>query len=415
MSVMVAVLISALIGAVLALRLTESPDTLTVSSNSNGPLFGASASSLSQLSQTTGQFGHMPIVRVFYPGLPSSNAWTTGAPGLNRSAVIVSFKALAQTILSGADDASLKHFFDSAPTGHPIYYSYYPEPERYIAAGLFTVAEYKAAWTHIVALADAANNPDLQSTLILTSYDLNPQSGRNWKDYLAGGNVISTLGWDAYPAGTVEDKNPQATPPADFMGAAVAASKSAGMPFGFAEFALATENGRPTWLTDVGNYLASSGALFGTYFDSSGFAGMQLTDPSSISAWRSVIARSGTNVPLTPNSPPNSSSGSAVSAGLAISSLTADPAALVGNGSGHVRISFGLSQAADVTICVLNSHGSVVRQLALPGLSAGEHTHRYAGRDTAGHLLAAGKYPVLIVASNSKGSATAEMTLTVTG
>jgi hypothetical protein len=412
MSIMIAVVISAMSGAVLAVRLTESHDALTVSNESSGPLFGASASNRSLLSQTTGQFGHMPIVRVFYPGLPSSNAWTTGAPGLNRSAVIVSFKALAQTILSGADDAALRHFFDSAPTGHPIYYSYYPEPERYIASGLFTVAEYKEAWTHIVALADAANNPDLQSTLILTSYDLSPQSGRNWKDYLAGGNVISTLGWDAYPAGTVEDKNPQATPPADFMGAAVAASKSAGMPFGFAEFALATQNGRPAWLTEVGNYLASSGALFGTYFDSSGFAGMELTDSPSISAWRSVVARSGTNVPLTTNTPPPKTGTG--SAGLTISGLTASPATLVDDGAGHVRFSFDLSQAADVTICVLNSQGGVVRQLALPGLSAGLHNRRYAGRNSAGALLAAGKYPVLIVASNSRGSATAEAELTVT-
>lgn len=414
MSIMIAVVVSALIGGVLALRVADSRNTLTFSNDSNGPLFGASASSSSALSQTTSQFGHMAIVRVFYPGLPSSNAWTTGAPGLNRSAVVVSFKALAQTILSGSDDAALRHFFDTAPTGHPIYYSYYPEPERYIASGLFTVSEYKAAWAHIVALADAANNPDLQSTLILTSYDLSPQSGRNWKDYLAPGDVISTLGWDAYPAGTVEDKNPQATPPADFMGAAVAASKSAGMPFGFAEFALATQNGRPAWLTDVGNYIASSGALFGTYFDSAGFAGMQLTDSPSISAWRSVIARSGTNVPLAPNAPPKTGAAPSPS-GLAISSPTAAPATLVASGSDHVRLSFGLSQAADVTICVLNSHGGVVRQLALPGLSAGQHNRRYAGRDTAGHLLAAGKYPILIVASNSKGSATAELTLTVTG
>lgn len=412
MSVIIAVVVSALVGAVVAIRVVESHDTMVFSNDTNGPLFGVSASSPGALSQTTGQFGHMPIVRVFYPGLPSGNAWSTGAPGLNRSAVIVSFKAQAQTILSGADDAALQHFFDTAPTGHPIYYSYYPEPERYIAAGLFTVSEYKAAWTHIVALADAANNPDLQSTLILTSYDLSPQSGRNWRDYLASGGVISTLGWDAYPAGSVEDKNPQATPPADFMGAAVAAAKSAGLPFGFAEFALATNNGRPAWLTDVGNYLASSGALFGTYFDSAGFAGMQLTDSPSISAWRSVIARSGTNVPLSPNAPP---AAAAQSAGPGISGVTLTPGTLAVDGTAHVRLSFVLSQAADVTICVLDSHGMIVRKLADPGQAAGRHSPWYLGRDNAGHLLSAGSYPILIVASNAQGSATAEVTLTVTG
>lgn len=273
------------------------------------------------------------------------------------------------------------------------------------------MSEYKAAWTRIVALAGRAGNPDLQSTLILTSYDLSPQSGRNWRDYLAGGGVISTLGWDAYPAGSVQDRNPQATPPADFMGPAVAASKSAGLPFGFAEFALATRNGRPGWLNDVGNYLASSGALFGTYFDSAGFAGMQLTDSPSISAWRSVVARSGTSVPLAVTKPPTLA---VPSAGPSITGLTVAPQTLVDNGAHHVRLNFDLSQAADVTICVLNSQGIVVRKLAAPRLSAGAHSSHYLGRDNAGHLLPNGRYPILIVASNSRGSGTAEVILTIT-
>jgi hypothetical protein len=57
------------------------------------------------------------IVRTYYPGLPSANAWTTGLPAANKSAVIVSFKAQPTTILSGKDDAALSHFFDTAPPG----------------------------------------------------------------------------------------------------------------------------------------------------------------------------------------------------------------------------------------------------------------------------------------------------------
>ena len=241
----------------------------------------------------------MPIIRVFYPGLPSPKAWTTGAPAATHSAVIVSFNALPSTVLSGADDAALSHFFDTAPTGHPIYYCYYHEPEGQIQQGRFTLSAYKAAWARIVALADAAHNPDLKSTLILTSWDLNPRSGRNWKDYLPGGGIISTLGWDDYPPGSccssIEDPNAQATPPADFMGLEVAAAKSAGLPFGFAEFALATPNGRPAWLIRVANYLASSGALFGTYFNAPG-PGTLNADSASIVAWRRVIA-GGRNLP----------------------------------------------------------------------------------------------------------------------
>ena len=145
----------------------------------------------------------MPIIRVYYNGLPDAHVWTTGAPGVNKSAAIISFQAPPDVVLSGADDSALRRFFDTAPTSHPIYYSYYHEPELDVAAHDFTLSGYKAAWAHIVALADAAHNPNLRSTLILMAWDLNPRSGINWKDYLPAGRVISTLGWDAYPAGTV--------------------------------------------------------------------------------------------------------------------------------------------------------------------------------------------------------------------
>jgi hypothetical protein len=102
----------------------------------------------------------MAITRVYYPGLPSSNAWTTGLPAKSKSAVIVSFKVLPKAILSGQDDAVLSHFFDTAPTGNPIYYSYWHEPEGNIADGEFTLADCKAAWAHVVSLARGASSPE---------------------------------------------------------------------------------------------------------------------------------------------------------------------------------------------------------------------------------------------------------------
>ena len=265
-------------------------------SATSGPtdtLLGVNATSPSQLATDTSEFGHLPVLRVYYTGMPDPDLWTTGVQGLNHSAVVVSFRSPPSTVLSGADDAALAKFFDSAPTGYPIYYSYYHEPELLVQAGTFTVAQYKAAWAHIAAIAAAAHNPYLKSTLILMTWDLNPSSGINWKDYLPAGNVISVLGWDAYPAGTVHDSDPQPTAPADFMGAAEAASRQAGLPFGFAEFALGTQTDRPQWLAEVACYLRSTGALFGTLFDSAGFPWMELTDSPSIQAWRAVIGDAG--------------------------------------------------------------------------------------------------------------------------
>ncbi len=288
---------------------------------------GANLSGAGSPAAATAQFGHMPIIRVYYGAVvPSPQQWSTSALGLNKSAVVVSFRPLPKDILSGADDAALARFFDAAPRGHAIYYSYYIEPEALIKQGQFTFAQYKAAWTHIVAIADAAHNPYLHSTLILQHQDARPGDQYNFRNYLPAGGVISTLGWDAYPNGT-DNGHPQPTPPAQFMGPEVAASKSVGLPFGFAEFALGTPTDRPQWLTEVANYMQSSGALFGTLFDAGGFPWSVLQDSASIQAWRAAVARSvrGAPVPAPPSTPAPPAPTSSPSTPVPVPSRSAHP------------------------------------------------------------------------------------------
>jgi hypothetical protein len=398
------------------------------------PLLGSSVGYVS-LAQTTAQFGQMPIVRVYYPGLPAANAWDGGVAGANHSAVIVSFKALPTDILSGADDATLAHFFDTAPTGHPIYYSYYHEPEDNIADGQFTLADYKAAWARVVALADAARNPDLHSTLILMSWDLVKASGRDWKSYLPGGGIISTLGWDAYPVGSATNVNPQPTPPANFLGPCIAASESVGLPYGFAEFGLSTATGRAAWMTEVGNYLMSSGALFASVFNGvAEYPTLQLTDQASQDVWKGFVAESAraqSNPSPAPSSPAPSSpapsspapsspvrtptpGGSAPAADASwLTGLNLSPARFAGSGSNHTTIRFRIGQAADVTVLVLAADGTVLRQIAKPTRAAGQVSVPYYGYTDGGTRLPAGAYRVLVVASNASGSASAEATLTI--
>jgi hypothetical protein len=387
--------------------------TRLAANNAFVPMLGSSVRSAANLAQDTAQFGRMPIVRVYYPHLPPATAWTSGLAGANKSAVIVSFKALPSAILSGADDAALRQFFDSAPTGHPIYYSYFHEPEDNIAAGQFTLAGYKAAWAHVVALANAAHNPYLHSTLILMEYDLTKASGRNWKNYLPGGGIISVLGWDAYPVGSATNVHPQLTAPADFMGPAIAAAKSVGLPYGFAEFGLSTPRDRPAWLTSVGKYLMSSGALFGSLFNGSAqYPTLQLTDPASVAVWRGYVrdSRTGADIPV---AAPAHSSRPPAATPSGITGLTASPAALTPGRSSHTTIAFTLSHAADVTICILNRSNAVVRQLAEPGRSAGAARAEYDGFNGSGRPLAAGLYTVLVVAASTQGSSTAETGLTI--
>jgi hypothetical protein len=413
-------------------------------SNITVPLIGSSVSNQANLDQETGEFGHMPIVRVYYPGLPGANAWTTGMAAANDSAVVVSFKALPKTILSGADDAALEHFFDTAPRNRPIYYSYYHEPEDNIAAGQFTLADYKAAWARVAGLADAARNPDLHSTLILMEWDLQAASGRDWKSYLPGNGIISTLGWDAYPAGSVGDKDPQPIPPADFFGPAIAASKSVGLPFGFAEFGLATAAGRPAWLSEVGDYLMNSGAVFATLFNTSTTVpSMHLTDAASETVWRGFVADSNDRIdpvaspspPATPSPVPSAtgkptpaptpaptptptptSTPSPIQAppGPGVSGLTLTPAEFAVGGAKHTVISLSLDHAATVTVSIVNQDGKVVRQLSRPNRRAGRVSVPYYGFDGNGNREPPGQYQVLVVASDPQGSSTAKATLTIT-
>ena len=383
------------------------------------PLLGSSVLSEPDLHTDTGQFGRMPIVRVYYPGLPSSNAWSGGLASANHSAVIVSFKALPRTILSGADDAALRHFFDTAPTGHAIYWSYYHEPEDNIAAGQFNVADYKAAWAHIVALARAAHNPALHSTLILMSWDLVKASHRNWRNYLPGGGIISVLGWDAYPVGSATNVNPQLTPPGGFMGPAIRASNSVHLPYGFPEFGLSTPKGRPGWLKSVGNYIMHSGALFASYFDGNAAvpdaAAHRLRVDQGLARLRRRVAerRPHADPAVADSTPTPSKSSPPPSSGVRVTGLTLSPASVSATSENGATLTFSLSQQANVTVCVLNANGKVMRTVARPGTAAGSVSIKYLVHKRADHGLASGRYTVLIVASNTNGSATSTVTLTV--
>lgn len=399
--------VAGLIGTLLALGLGHPMKASYSAYNPQVPLLGASVADMSALSAKTAQFGHMPVIRVYYPGLPGANAWTSGLPAANKSAVVVSFKALPSAILSGRDDAVLRHFFDMAPRGHPIWYTYFHEPEDNIAAGQFTAAAYRAAWAHVAAIAAQAHNPYLRSTLILMAWDLKRASHRNWRNYLPGGHIISTLGWDAYTGG-----GGPSVSPSRFMGPAIAASKQAGLPYGFAEFGLPSVGGRPGWLTQVGNYLMRSGAVFGTLFDTAAVhPSFLMTDSSSISVWRRFVqasARANGIGSFLPGGFPGSSGPQIL--GLALSQPTLTP-----DGGRFVTIRFRLTERADVTVLVLNGSSTVTRLLADPRQGTGAVSVRYSGDNSHGRAEPAGQYQILVVASNSLGSATAEAPLTITG
>jgi hypothetical protein len=108
------------------------------------------------------------------------------------------------------------------------------------------------------------------------------------------------------------------------MAQEIAAAKSVGLPYGFAEFGLSTATGRPAWLTGVGNYLLHSGALFGTYFNGNAqYPTLKLTDAASVAVWKRFVAKSGWGVaapapaPATPAPGPGGTATSPPAAGPA--------------------------------------------------------------------------------------------------
>lgn len=233
-------------------------------------------------------YGPLQMVRVFYPGLPPS--WNGSRSDVVDRTVVVSFKAGPRDVNSGKHDTLLANWFASVPKDRDTYWVYFHEPEDDIEAGAFTPTDYRAAWRRIAGLADRAGNRRLRATLVLMCYTLTPSSGRNWRDYYAGDDVIETLGWDCYNQSWGKGEYAD---PATMFARSVEVSKAAGKSFGYAEMGskmVAGDSGtrRAAWLRAVGAHVRSQGAAWVSYFDSTVGGEYRLLDAASQQAWMSV-------------------------------------------------------------------------------------------------------------------------------
>ena len=125
-------------------------------------------------------YGRLGVVRMYFPGMPSS--WAAIEDNVGSSRVLVSFKGSPRDIVSGRYDQLLRQWFADAPTDRTTRWSYWHEPEDDIEAGAFSPALYRQAWQHVSALASAAQNKRLRSTLTLMYWTLEQNSDRSWRD-----------------------------------------------------------------------------------------------------------------------------------------------------------------------------------------------------------------------------------------
>ncbi len=214
-------------------------------------------------------------------------------PVLSGGAVVVSFKASPQRVISGELDGFFRDWFASAPRDRDVYWTNFHEPEDNIEEGAFTAAEYRGAFRRLAALASEAANPRLKATTIWMCYDLRPRSGRDWIDYYPGSDVVDVMAWDCY--NNRGSANGVYLPPAELLDALRTASAVMGKPWGLAEYGsqLAPGDdgtGRAQWLLDSAAFARAHAALWVSYFDAKHRADYRLLDEPSRAAWRQAVS-----------------------------------------------------------------------------------------------------------------------------
>lgn len=236
-------------------------------------------------------YGTPEMVRIFHPGPPSG--WNA-AKVAGGADLAVSFKIQPREVLSGAYDAALRTWFNTAPRDVQVYWTYFHEPEDDISRGEFTASDYRAAWKRIAAIAEDVCAPNLHSTLILMDWTVDPRSKRSFDDYYPGSAYIDVLGWDPY---NPWQNNTGYKDPAAIFDPVIAVSNRYGKPFAIAEtgsLVMPGDDGRQraAWIKKAADHLRASGAVYVAYFDTQTPKGndFRLIDSHSRAAWRAVIA-----------------------------------------------------------------------------------------------------------------------------
>lgn len=266
----------------------------TVERRSSPTLFGASVPNdsgdwRSAVRRSDQRYGGLETVRVYEPFV--RDTFNRLLDGFKRP-VVVSFREMPGTVLSGAVDQELRTFFRHAPTSRPTYWSYFHEPEDDAERGLISPSRYRAAWRHIARIAAQVRNPQLKSTLILMCWTARSPH-RTVRTYYPG-DFVDVMAWDCYsPRGASRYMAPR-----KLMGPAYRATKQRGNRFAVAELGSVLLRGdssgtrRAEWLRRCGRYADRKNAAFMSYWDArTDGLNYQLSDDPSRRAWRNVIDR----------------------------------------------------------------------------------------------------------------------------
>lgn len=131
---------------------------------------------------------------------------TFQALDISRNAVSAySFKYLPLEVLAGQHDAAFTKFFQAIKDDHPVYWTYWHEPDDELYADkTFTPKDYRAAWAHIKKIADGvkATRPKMiaYATPIIMAWSMTQANRPLLGDdgMYPGDDVVDIFGVDVY-------------------------------------------------------------------------------------------------------------------------------------------------------------------------------------------------------------------------
>lgn len=180
--------------------------------------------------------------------LRTFKAHGSGLPDVNDGDIQVAIQRGGDVAVSHKDwparadlKAKMQGFRDAlAGTGQRVYWAYYHEPEDNVENGSLNITVWQDRQVEAAEVAAEVdpNGDVLLFGTILMSWTLNPNSGRDYLDYLtpAVTAAIDFAGWDAYGGPHAADGPDRA--PVDVMGNPAEASASVGLPWGIFETGL---------------------------------------------------------------------------------------------------------------------------------------------------------------------------------
>jgi hypothetical protein len=220
--------------------------------------------------------GPLAVRRSYDTELPadfnsSAAAWDYG----HRTSVYSAHPADMAGLAAGSMDTAILSFVYSVPLDHTMYITLYHEPDSKIRQGLYTLSDWKAAFTRFCQVVKSAKRPNVRTYLCLVDYIFNPQAiatyGFTANDMWPVGNVVDVFAPDTYNFWSPTNGKPWTEFPV-LAAPLLAFAQAKNVQWAIAEYGCHEDPTQPlrraNWLQAAADYGNTNHAVFQAYFDS---------------------------------------------------------------------------------------------------------------------------------------------------